>query len=125
MPGSGTEYEHHALSNTDILDRRMPCHTRATESSKRKRFKVIHPLRILLTRKNGDSVAMRVELANLFGCPEGLEIFYYLAARKVLLFPGENCFICEVEAEPTPHGGLTVRVMWATGRDSPADVVMK
>ena len=69
--------------------------------------------------------AMRVELANLFGCPEGLEIFYYLAARKVLLFPGENCFICEVEAEPTPHGGLTVRVMSATGRDSPADVVMK
>jgi hypothetical protein len=53
---------------------------------------------------------MLVEIADLFQCPEGMEMFYYLAERKALLFPEEERFICKVEMEPALNGDVAVRV---------------
>jgi hypothetical protein len=43
---------------------------------------------------------MLAEIADLFQRPEGIDMFYYLADRKALLFPEEERFICKVETEP-------------------------
>jgi hypothetical protein len=53
---------------------------------------------------------MLVEIADLFQYPEGMEMFYYLADRKVLLFPEEERVICKVEMEPALYGDVAVRV---------------
>ena len=53
---------------------------------------------------------MLVEIADLFQCPEGMEMFYYLADRKALLFPEEERVICKVEMEPALYGDVAVRV---------------
>jgi hypothetical protein len=53
---------------------------------------------------------MLVEIADLFQCPEGMEMFYYLAKRKALLFPEEERVICKVEMEPALYGDVAVRV---------------
>ncbi len=52
---------------------------------------------------------MLVEIADLFQCPDGMEIFYYLADRKALLFPEEERLICKVEMEPALYGDVVVR----------------
>jgi hypothetical protein len=57
---------------------------------------------------------MLAKIAYLFQCPEDMDIFYYLADRKELLFPEEERFICEVETEPTLHSDVAVRVASAT-----------
>ena len=56
---------------------------------------------------------MLVEIADLFQCPEGMEMFYYLADRMALLFPqrgtrylqGRNGAqgICESRGIPLVH----------------------
>ncbi|MBV8377000.1 MAG: hypothetical protein JO279_08350 [Verrucomicrobia bacterium] len=53
---------------------------------------------------------MLVELADLFKCPEGVEMFLYLADRTALFFPEEHRVVCKVETEPTLYGDLTLRV---------------
>ena len=53
---------------------------------------------------------MLVEIADLFQCPEGMEMFYYLADRKALLFPEEERVICKVEMEPALYSDVAVRV---------------
>jgi hypothetical protein len=53
---------------------------------------------------------MLVEIADLFQCPEGMEMFLYLADRTALLFPEEGRVICKVETEPAPYGDVAVRV---------------
>jgi hypothetical protein len=66
-----------------------------------------------------DSTAQEEMLANiaeLFQCPEGMEMFRYLADRAALLFPEEDCVICKVETEPVPYGSVAVRVASATQR---------
>ena len=40
---------------------------------------------------------MLAEIADLFQCPEGMDMFYYLADRKELLFPEEERVILKVE----------------------------
>jgi hypothetical protein len=37
-------------------------------------------------------------------------MFYYLADRKALLFPEEECFICKVETEPALDSDVALRV---------------
>jgi hypothetical protein len=49
-------------------------------------------------------------IADLFQCPEGMEMFLYLADRTALLFPEEGRVICKVEMEPAPYGDVAVRV---------------
>ena len=51
-----------------------------------------------------------VKIANLFECPEGMEMFLYLADRTALLFPEEDRIICKVETEPALYGNVAVRV---------------
>ena len=53
---------------------------------------------------------MLVKIADLFQCPEGMEMFLYLADRTALLFPEEGRVICKVEMEPAPYGDVAVRV---------------
>ena len=53
---------------------------------------------------------MLVKIADLFECPEGMEMFLYLAGRTALLFPEEDRFICKVETEPKLYGDFAVRV---------------
>ena len=53
---------------------------------------------------------MLVKIADLFQCPEGMEMFYYLADRKALLFPEEERVICKVEMESALYGDVAVRV---------------
>jgi hypothetical protein len=53
---------------------------------------------------------MLVEIADLFKCAEGLEMFLYLADRALLLFPDEDRFICKVETDPALYGDVSVRV---------------
>jgi hypothetical protein len=57
---------------------------------------------------------MLVDIADLFKCPEGLEMFLDLADRAALLFPDEDRVICKVEAEPGLHGNFSVRVASAS-----------
>ena len=53
---------------------------------------------------------MLAEIADLFQCPEGMDMFYYLADRKALLFPEEERVICKVETEPALYSDVAVRV---------------
>ena len=53
---------------------------------------------------------MRVKIAGMLQSPERMEVFYYLANRKALLFPEEERFICKVEVEPALYGDVTLRV---------------
>jgi hypothetical protein len=53
---------------------------------------------------------MLVKIADLFECPEGMEMFLYLADRTALLFPEEDRVICKVQTEPAPYGNVAVRV---------------
>jgi hypothetical protein len=53
---------------------------------------------------------MLVDIADLFKCTEGLEIFLYLADRALHLFPDEDRFICKVETDPALYGDISVRV---------------
>ena len=53
---------------------------------------------------------MLVKIADLFECPEGMEMFLHLADRTALLFPEEERFICKVETEPTRYGDVALRV---------------
>ena len=53
---------------------------------------------------------MLSEIADLFQCPEGMDMFYYLADRKVLLFPEEERFIYKVETQPALYSNLALRV---------------
>jgi hypothetical protein len=57
---------------------------------------------------------MRAEIADLFRCLEGLDMFYYLADRKALLFPEEERVICKVETEPALYNDIALRVAFAT-----------
>ncbi|MBV8641965.1 MAG: hypothetical protein JO070_11295 [Verrucomicrobia bacterium] len=57
---------------------------------------------------------MLVEIADLFKCREGLEIFLFLADRAMLLYPDEDRFIYKVETEPALFGDVAVRVAWAS-----------
>jgi hypothetical protein len=52
---------------------------------------------------------MLVKIADLFECPEGMEMFLHLADRTALLFPEEERFICKVETE-TRSGDVALRV---------------
>ena len=53
---------------------------------------------------------MLVKIADLLQWPEGMEMFYYLADRKALLFPEEERVICKVEMESALYGDVAVRV---------------
>jgi len=53
---------------------------------------------------------MLAEMADLFKCSEGMEMFLYLADRTALLFSEEDRFICKVETEPALCGDVAVRV---------------
>jgi hypothetical protein len=53
---------------------------------------------------------MLAEVANLFPSPEDMDIFYYLANRKALLFPEEERVICKVETGPALYSGIALRV---------------
>ena len=53
---------------------------------------------------------MRVEIADLVKCPEGMEMFLYLADRTALLFPEEGRVIVKVETEPALYGDVAVGV---------------
>jgi hypothetical protein len=50
------------------------------------------------------------KIADLFECPEGMEMFLYLADRAALLFPEEDRVICKVETGHALHGDVAVRV---------------
>jgi len=56
---------------------------------------------------------MLAEIADLFQCPEDMDMFYYLAERRALLFPEEERVICKVETEPASCGDVTLRVAYA------------
>jgi hypothetical protein len=56
---------------------------------------------------------MLAKIADLFQCPEGMEMFLYLAERAALLFPEEDRVICKVETEPALYGDVAVRVVSA------------
>jgi hypothetical protein len=58
---------------------------------------------------------MLVKIADLFQDPEKMEIFYYLANRKKLLFPKEERIICKMEVEPALYGDVTLRIASARG----------
>ena len=42
---------------------------------------------------------------------DGAEMFLFLAARVLTLFPEENRIIVKVETDPAPHGSIVIRVM--------------
>ena len=52
------------------------------------------------------------EIADLFQSPNDMDMFYYLAERKALLFPEaeEERVICKLEMEPALYGDVAVRV---------------
>jgi hypothetical protein len=56
---------------------------------------------------------MLAKIADLFQRPEGVDMFYYLADRKALLFPEEERVICKVETEPALDSDIALRVAWA------------
>ena len=56
---------------------------------------------------------MLAEIADLFQCPEDVDMFYYLADRKALLFPEEERVICEVETGPALYSDIALRVAFA------------
>ena len=53
---------------------------------------------------------MLAKIADLFQCPEGMDMFYYLADRKALLFPEEERVICKVETGPALYSDIALRV---------------
>ena len=53
---------------------------------------------------------MLADMAELFQCSEGMEMFLYLADREALLFPEEQRVICKVETEPALYGDVALRV---------------
>ena len=53
------------------------------------------------------------EIADLLPCPEDMDLFYYLAARKALLFPEEERVICKVETGPALYTDIALRVAFA------------
>jgi hypothetical protein len=56
---------------------------------------------------------MLVEVADLLPCPEDMDLFYYLADRKALLFPEEERVICKVETGPALYSDIALRVAFA------------
>ena len=56
---------------------------------------------------------MLAEIADPFQCPEGMDMFYYLADRKALLFPEEERVICKVETGPALYSDIALRVAFA------------
>jgi hypothetical protein len=56
---------------------------------------------------------MLAEIADLFQRPEDMDMFYYLAERKALLFPEEERVICKVETEPASYSDVKLRVAYA------------
>ena len=56
---------------------------------------------------------MLAEIADLFQRPEGMDMFYYLADRKALLFPEEERVICKVETKPALDSDIALRVAFA------------
>jgi hypothetical protein len=53
---------------------------------------------------------MLADMAELFQCPEGMEMFLYLADRAASLFPEEDRVICKIETEPALYSDVAVRV---------------
>jgi hypothetical protein len=56
---------------------------------------------------------MLADMTDLLPCPEDMDIFYYLADRKALLFPEEERVICKVETGPALDSDITLRVAFA------------
>jgi hypothetical protein len=56
---------------------------------------------------------MLAEMTDLLPCPEDIDIFYFLAVRKALLFPEEDHVICKVETGPALNSDITLRVAFA------------
>jgi hypothetical protein len=54
------------------------------------------------------------EIPDLFQCPEGMDLFYYLADRKALLFPEEERVIRKIETGPALYSDITLRVASVT-----------
>ena len=50
------------------------------------------------------------EIADLLPCPEDMDLFYYLADRKALLFPEEERVICKVETGPALYSDIAFQV---------------
>jgi len=55
---------------------------------------------------------MLAEIADLFQC-EAMDMFYYLADRKELLFPEEERVICKVETGPALYSDIALRIAFA------------
>ena len=56
---------------------------------------------------------MLADMAELFQCSEGMEMFLYLADRAARLFPEEDRVICKIETEPALYGDVALRVALA------------
>lgn len=56
---------------------------------------------------------MSAEIAERFPSREVMEIFTYLVARALALFPDERRVICKLETDPSPDGDVEVRVVSA------------
>jgi hypothetical protein len=52
---------------------------------------------------------MLAKIADLFPCPEYMDIFYYLADRKELLFPEEEHIICRIETGSPLYSDIALR----------------
>jgi hypothetical protein len=57
-----------------------------------------------------DQAEMLAEIADLFQRPECLDMFYYFADRKGLLFLEEERVICKVETGPALYSDIASRV---------------
>ena len=53
---------------------------------------------------------MLIEIPKLFPCSDGVEMFFYLADRKALLFPEEDRVIRKVETGPASYSDVVVPV---------------
>jgi hypothetical protein len=56
---------------------------------------------------------MLAEIADLLPCPEDMDVFYYLADRKALLFPEEERAIRKVEMGPALYSDTALRAAFA------------
>jgi hypothetical protein len=56
---------------------------------------------------------MLAEIPDLFQCPEGMDMFSYLANRKALLFHEEERVILKVETGPALYSDIALRVAFA------------
>ena len=52
-------------------------------------------------------------IADRFPSLEAMNIFAYLVARALALFPDERRVICKLEIDPAPEGDVEVRVVSA------------